>query len=743
MTRNPEIEKVVSRRKPPFFRRLYVQLTLLGSIALAMTIFLFAWKTVHDQSDFAFGAIQDQAQTLATNIASASGNDIVSEDYAALEQLLVQSASYREVLAIKVSDREGVVFGNVIRNQQGIPQAVYEQTTLSLPETVATQSILEDGALVVWAPIENATLGWLKLDYSLATIDAVQTSIWRNGIITAVISIFFSIAILVLLLRRPMRSINQATEFARELYKMQGKMMPVEKNAYEIEQLEHALNFAARRLYDINKALNDFKFALDAHAIVGISDKQGKLTYVNDRFCEISGYTREELLGNSYSKLSSDTHSGSLYSDLWRTIQSGRVWYGELKDKRKTGEYYWVDTTIVPFIDEAGTPYQYIGIQTDITERKHTEEINARLGRVLDDSLNEIFIFDSEDFHFLRVNRGAQENLGYSRDELRQKTVYDIKPDFDKEEFSEHVGPLLRHECEELNFETVHQRKDGTTYPVDVHLQLSRAEDPPVFVAIIMDITERKEAEQKLYVYQEHLEDMVEERTHNLKAVNRELESFCYSVSHDLRAPLRSIDGFSQALLDDYDDQLEGTAKDYLGRVRSSTQRMGELIDDLLKLSRVVRAEMTRAQVDLALLATNVDAQLRERYPEREVQFHLGEDLYVRGDERLLLAVLENLMGNAWKFTANKPAAVVEVGKQEQDGMQVFYVRDNGAGFDEAYAHKLFEPFQRLHSMQEYEGSGVGLATVQRIVHRHGGDVWAEGKIDQGATVYFTLGDYE
>jgi light-regulated signal transduction histidine kinase (bacteriophytochrome) len=236
---------------------------------------------------------------------------------------------------------------------------------------------------------------------------------------------------------------------------------------------------------------------------------------------------------------------------------------------------------------------------------------------------------------------------------------------------------------------------------------------------------------------------MVEERTHNLKVVNRELESFCYSVSHDLRAPLRSIDGFSQALLEDYGSDLDKTAQDYLVRVRSSTQRMGQLIDDLLKLSHVVRSDMSRLSVDMAGLARNVEAQLRERYPGRNIEFVINGDLLVKGDERLLLAMLENLLGNAWKFTANREEARVELGESEQEGRKVYYVKDNGAGFDESYVHKLFEPFQRLHSVQEYEGTGIGLATVQRIIRRHGGEVWAEGEIDQGATIYFTLGESE
>ena len=733
--------KIRSIRKPAFFRRLYVQLTLLGAITLSLSIFLFAWKIVNEQSDFALDSIKSQAVTLATNIATASGSYIVSEDFGALEELLIQSAAYREVLAIRVSDKNGVVFGNVKRDKNGIPQAVYEQVMFHHPETVKTHIKVHDNVLVLWVPIEKASLGWMQLDYSLATIEIVQKNIWQNGVSAALISIVLSISILILLLNRPMRSISNATLFARDLYKNTGQIMTVEKSTYEVEQLEHSLNFAARRNFDTNKDLNDFKFALDAHAIVGISDTEGVLSYVNDKFCEISGYTRDELIGNGYQMLSSGKQSKMFYKDLWETIKSGQVWNGEIEDKNKKGELYWVDTTIVPLSDEQGVPYQYTSIQTDITERKSAEEVNERLGRILDESLNEIYMFSSVDFLFLRVNRGAEENLGYRRDELNTKTAYDIKPEFEKDSFAKYIEPLVSGEAEELNFETFHQRKDGSTYPVSVHLQISRAETPPIFVAVVLDITERKNAERKLQEYSEHLEDMVEERTDNLKAANKELESFCYSVSHDLRAPLRSIDGFSLALLEDYSGVMDEAGQNYLNRVRSSTQRMGQLIDDLLKLSHVIRSEMKRKKVNMTDLAKTVEIQLREREPERNVDFILSQELLAEGDENLLLAMFENLLGNAWKFTSNKTSAKIELGELMQGGRRVYYVKDNGAGFNEAYVHKMFEPFQRLHTVQEYEGTGVGLATVQRIINRHGGEVWAEGAIDQGATVYFTLGD--
>ncbi len=224
-----------------------------------------------------------------------------------------------------------------------------------------------------------------------------------------------------------------------------------------------------------------------------------------------------------------------------------------------------------------------------------------------------------------------------------------------------------------------------------------------------------------------------------LAAVNKELEAFAYSVSHDLRAPLRSIDGFSQALIEDYPDRLDEQGKEYLQRVRLATQRMAVLIDDLLKLSRVTRSEMRRETVNLSTLAQSIAEELRETQPERQVDFAIASDLTTIGDPQLIRLIMENLLSNAWKFTSYHPQARIEFGLTQVDGKEAFFVRDDGAGFDMTYANKLFGVFQRLHSSEEFPGTGVGLATVQRIVHRHSGQVWAEGKEEEGATFYFTF----
>jgi light-regulated signal transduction histidine kinase (bacteriophytochrome) len=249
----------------------------------------------------------------------------------------------------------------------------------------------------------------------------------------------------------------------------------------------------------------------------------------------------------------------------------------------------------------------------------------------------------------------------------------------------------------------------------------------------------REQAEAELKQLNIDLERRVQERTRQLELANKELEAFSYSVSHDLRAPLRSIDGFSQILLKTCHGQLDETGRDYLQRVRRASQRMGYLIDDLLKLAQVARCTLKRELVDLSGLAEQVVEELRKAYPERGVQFVSQPGLSVQADAGLLRIVLDNLLGNAWKYTGKKTEAKIEFGRRDIDGESVFFVRDNGEGFNIDYAHKLFGTFQRLHGADEFEGTGIGLATVQRIVHRHNGKVWAEGKESQGATFYFTL----
>lgn len=290
------------------------------------------------------------------------------------------------------------------------------------------------------------------------------------------------------------------------------------------------------------------------------------------------------------------------------------------------------------------------------------------------------------------------------------------------------------------NLSLVGLHKDGREFPIDVTRGLLQTRDGPLVLSVVRDITERAIAEEDIRQLNLNLEQRVRERTVQLETANSELEAFSYSVSHDLRAPLRAIDGFTQALVEEYSSQLDNQAMDYLNRVRAATKHMGQLIDSMLTLAHVTRAEMLHETVDLSALATDALLHLQKNEPQRDVDWRVEPRLVARGDTQLLRSVMINLLGNAWKFSGNTEKTLIEFGAiTNADGSKNFFVRDNGVGFDMTYSDKLFGTFRRLHIASEFPGIGVGLATVQRIIHRHGGQIRGVGVPGQGATFYFSL----
>ncbi|MCJ7565177.1 MAG: response regulator [Candidatus Aminicenantes bacterium] len=336
------------------------------------------------------------------------------------------------------------------------------------------------------------------------------------------------------------------------------------------------------------------------------------------------------------------------------------------------------------------------------------------------------------------ANAKAAHVWGYSIGELLSRPFIELVFESDRPATEAYFSK----KAEELIDEVLYFRyvnKQGSIGWVEANGAPIIWEGKPGILGFITDITERKRAEGEILRLNEELERRVKERTAQLETLNEELEAFSHSVSHDLRAPLRSINGFSQALLENYKDRLDEQGQHYLERLSEASERMAELIDDLLLLSHVARVELKKSKIDLTALARSIMQELQKTQPERQVEFVPAPGLAASGDPNLMRTLLENLLSNAWKFTSKKPQARIEFGMTYHDDKPVFFIQDNGAGFDMTYADNLFKPFQRLHSLAEFPGTGIGLASVRRIVHRHGGRVWAKGKPNEGATFYFTI----
>jgi len=334
------------------------------------------------------------------------------------------------------------------------------------------------------------------------------------------------------------------------------------------------------------------------------------------------------------------------------------------------------------------------------------------------------------DYVFLEVNEAFERQTGLRRLDIIGRRVTEVLPGIETSSF-DWIGTYGRIALagDRIRFE---QFSDALSRWYSVSAYSPEADH---FVAIFTDITEKKRAEDEI----KRANESLQQRAAELDAINQELEAFTYSVSHDLQAPLRSIDGFSGILLEEYGDRLDSEGKTHLGRVRAASLRMAQLIDDLLDLSRITRHAINCEHVDLSALARNIAMDLQEAEPQRQVEFVIQPGLAAAGDRRLLQLVIENLLRNAWKFTGKHSEACIEFGMAESNGVPAYFVRDDGAGFDMAHYGKLFGAFQRLHNINEFPGNGIGLATVQRIVRRHGGRVWAQGCLEQGATFYFTL----
>ncbi|MGF1608361.1 MAG: PAS domain S-box protein [Kiloniellales bacterium] len=473
------------------------------------------------------------------------------------------------------------------------------------------------------------------------------------------------------------------------------------------------------------------------------ADSDGRIINFNAAAERIFGYAADEALGRPLTILMPERLHEAHREGFERflAIREPRV-IGqpvELTGRRKSGEEFPVELSLASW--EGSQDLFFTGILRDVTLRKQAEQElrrrEVRFRGLLESAPDGIVITD-KDGRIVLTNMQTERLFGYDRKELLGRHVEMLMPERYR---GQHVGhrteyvTLPQPRPMGLGLELRGLRRDGTEFPIAISLSPFETEEGLLVFADVRDVTEQRRSESKI----RDLNLRLARRNAELTALNNELDAFSYSVSHDLRAPLRAIDGFSQAILEDCAEQLDEVGQSHLTRIRRAAQRMGLLIDDLLNLSRVSRRELSIEDIDLSATAEEVASELRDSAPDRPVTLSVAPRLHARGDQRLLRIVLDNLIGNAWKFTLDRSPALIEFGRTDVNGSPAYFVRDNGVGFDMAYADKLFGAFQRLHNAADYPGTGIGLATVQRIISKHGGRIWAESERDRGATFYFTL----
>ena len=620
-----------------------------------------------------------------------------------------------------------------------------------------------------------------------------------------------------------------------------------------------------KELNKLHEELSNYRFALDASSIVSIADKDGMITHVNENFCEVSEYDADELIGQDHRMINSGFHSKLFIARLWKTIQDGNIWRGEMKNKTKGGSVYWVDTTIVPFLDGEDKPYQYIAIRSDITERKKTEEVlaasenrfralieNSAEGIALTDEFTNIIYrspasekitgivpadntisrahpedllsvqtrisetllhpgvpvsfqgrFLHADGHYFWMEgtltnmllvKGVNAIVSNYRDISERKSTEELlmrseklyrslfenmlsgftycKGIFDGDKMTDFTYLAVNEEYElqtglkevtgkkvsEVNpalfvsdseYAKILSRVSLTGKPEKFETYIKRLDkwfstsvySPATgyFVGLLDNITERKKAEHKTERINMELERKVNQRTEELKKKNEEMEAFSYSVSHDLRAPLRGIIGFTTILEEEYGNKLDNEARRITGIIKNNTQKMGTLIDDLLTFSRMARLDMNKTVIDTNIMVEQAIQEIGQKNKRNLISWIIHPMSSMHGDVNTLYQVWINLLSNAVKYSAGQSNPKIEISSITESDQTVFKIKDNGVGFDPAYVDKLFKVFQRLHATNEFEGTGVGLAIVEKIISRHGGKVWAEGEVDKGASFYFSL----
>lgn len=525
-----------------------------------------------------------------------------------------------------------------------------------------------------------------------------------------------------------------------------GKPLYMVGISEDITEKKKAADLLKKSLQEIS----DYKYALDESSITAITDQHGIIKQVNDNFCKISKYSREELIGQDHKIINSGTHPKEFIRNMWMTISTGETWHAEVKIKAKDGAFYWLDTTIVPFMNEQGDPYQYLAIRTDISKRKILEEeikqFNQNLQNKVEEKTKEVIEKETQyrfllqnmregiqvigfDWRYIFVNNSLADQGKYFADELIGHTMMERYPGIENSALF-----LVLQQCMTERVSRIMENEFTFPNGTSGWFELSIQPVPEGLFILSMDITERKRAEEAIL----ELNDQLEKRAAELTASNKELEQFAYVASHDLQEPLRMVSSFLQLLEKKIQAQLDETTKSYIGFAIDGANRMKILIQDLLKLSGIGTNKMPFTEINCNELMNTVRSFYSLSLIETGVILHIKPLPVIKGIKPLIQQVFQNLIGNAIKYrSANTP--VIEVGCIDKNQNWQFYIKDNGIGIDSAFFDKIFIIFKRLHNSTEYSGTGIGLSVCKKIIERHLGHIWVESEPGSGSTFYFTI----
>ena len=732
------------------------RLPLMVSLVLASLIAIYGYHGTNEETDRALSRVKNQTQTLADNIAMAS-QLLMLDDISKLKKFIASNTAHPDITEIQVYNVKGKLLVNS-------PSTAIKQDITGKSRSV---TVNKKNNIVIWEPVkQKGLIGWIKLDYNIGKLAGVNDAFWKLDVFDSFIIIFVVALACMVALRKPLNAIQTITEFISSMDKHKGMKVSLDFKYAELRELSNALKQMSERLYTQDKTIKSTMFelemqtyALDQHCIVTISNIDGEIVYSNDKFCDISGYSQEELMDNDHKLINSGYHSKEFFKDMWETIRKGRVWRGEIRNRRKNGSFYWVDTTIVPVVDKAGNILRYVSIRTDISNRKTYEEQLSRLAEFPEKSPNLIVSAD--------IERGLIYTNPAMKIYMNELTKMGEFPD-----------RLLPENFKEIVSECINDKKVRSNYEVTIaghswSWSFSPLAEQDIVHGFGTDITDRQNFERELRkknddleILRDNLEVNVKERTFELEKVNNDLiradrakNEFLATVSHELRTPLTSIKSFSEILKDDLETIELETQRTYQSITDKESDRLERLISDILDLQKMDESEAIWRDKDINAIDEVQSAveSFYGAYKDKGVglrtQWNISEAV-IRIDPDKFKQVIINLLSNALKFTNEGEVVVgvnienvVDLVDRGQGGNIQVWVKDTGIGIQRDSTNKIFERFIQLDSSstRKYGGSGLGLSISKDIIEHYNGNIFVKSEPGSGTTFFINLPqhDYE